>query len=111
RSAISRALEIIYSFDYDNVMELTLGTLAAMAAHEGRATRAARLGGAAYATEELRGLSRGSIGQLAPVDKARTTLGTEGWDAAYAAGHALTHEEALVEAWREARGEPEESEG
>jgi predicted ATPase/class 3 adenylate cyclase/DNA-binding XRE family transcriptional regulator len=108
RSAISRALEIIYSFDYDNVMELTLGTLAAMAAHEGRATRAARLGGAADATEELHGLSRGSTGELAPVQQTQAALGAEAWAAAYAAGCALTHEEALAEAWREARGEPEE---
>jgi hypothetical protein len=110
RSAITRALEIIYSFSYDNVMELTLGTLAAMAAHEGRATRAARLGGAADATEELHGLSRGSISEVAPVDKAQAALGTEGWAAAYAAGRALAREEALAEAWREARGEPEEPE-
>jgi hypothetical protein len=110
RSAITRALEIIYSFSYDNVMELTLGTLAAMAAHEGRATRAARLGGAADATEELHGLWRGSISEVAPVDKAQAALGTEGWAAAYAAGRALAREEALAEAWREARGEPEEPE-
>jgi hypothetical protein len=44
------------------------------------------------------------------VDKAQAALGTEGWAAAYAAGRALSREEALAEAWREARGEPEEPE-
>ena len=107
RSAMARALEIIQSADYDNAMEMTLGTLAAMAAHDGRATRSARLGGASDAMEEQRGLARGGILDLPPVEQARTALGAEAWDAAYAAGRALPREEVFAEAWREARGEPE----
>lgn len=108
RATATRALEIIQTSGYDNAMAMTLGTLAAMAAHDGRATRAARLGGASDAMEEQRGLARGGILDLPPVRQAQAALGAEGWTAAYAAGRALSREEVFAEAWREARGEPEE---
>jgi predicted ATPase/transcriptional regulator with XRE-family HTH domain len=84
-------------------------TAAATAASEGaQAQRVARLLGAAATLRERVGVSAGKRGRVAVermAAQARLTLGEEQWAAAFAAGRALTVEEAIAEALGEAAGE------
>jgi predicted ATPase/DNA-binding XRE family transcriptional regulator len=107
RATIAHALEVIATFHYEGVMEISLGSLAAMAAHEGRLIRVARLAGAQVPLQEGRGAIRSGILDMPPILDAYTTLGPEAWARHFAEGQALSRAEVIAEAWREARGEPE----
>jgi non-specific serine/threonine protein kinase len=73
---------------------------------EAQAERAARLLGAAAALREQMGAPLGSQGRAhieRATAQARTTLGEDAWEAAFAAGRALSLEEATAEALGEPR--------
>jgi predicted ATPase/class 3 adenylate cyclase len=79
----------------------TLVTLAEVLAVAGRGAQVARLLGAGAALAEARGLGGGFIGGWDTEEKvapARAALGEEVWAAAFAAGRAMTLEEAIAEA-------------
>ena len=111
RSAMLRALAIIHARANQSLDEAqdseVIVVLAVMAAHEGRTLRAARLLGAVERMDEPHGIAQSVVDETPLLTAARAALGAEGWAAAYAAGRALSREEALAEAWQEARGEPE----
>jgi tetratricopeptide (TPR) repeat protein len=116
RAAVSRSLELVVEAGYECSMgNPTLNALAGMAAHEGRGARAARLLGAQRALEEVAGyVSMTDTAEIltTPLEsQAYVALGDERWNAHYAAGKAMSREEVIAEAWREARGEPENTAG
>jgi len=76
----------------------SLDASAKLAAAQARPERAARLFGAAEALREASGavLSLGDGANLQPsIDAVRSTLGADGWSAAWAAGKAMTQERAI----------------
>jgi predicted ATPase len=106
--ALAREALVLYQVTEDvRLYGDGLEVCAILDASQGRSERAARLLGAAAASRSRIGMRRPMEGPTAAdiewaVDSARAALGEEAWAAAFAAGQALTLEQAVAEALDEA---------
>lgn len=106
-------LQTAVSIGYDSSVAIALDALATVAGAKGRAEHAARMFGASGALFERTGQDQQTFGIFDPLSKGtllaqeRTRFGNKRWSIAVAAGRALTMAQALEEALREARDEPE----
>jgi non-specific serine/threonine protein kinase len=109
RTRYAESLAARRGLDFSSGWAFTLNGLAQLAAAEGQPARALRLAGAAARLAEEGGIAAGRIRELGPSDRLAACWATLGSEAAasWAAGQALTLDEAVAEALTGAEFEAE----